>query len=329
MSPSSTYASEQLIEVQRVDGLKKEGSYIVRLKDGVDKAQHLRWLSTRLGAASTITHDYPAAFANAYAGTFGEAALDALRRSPDVARIAEDAIGELFVTTVQEDAPWGLHRISRRPKLPFKYTYDAAAMGKGVDIYIIGENPGAVRMRSVLIGEVPSDTGIDLAHEEFAGRVSWGWAAPGLPHLDDKGHGTQVAGFAAGTTYGCLAREDATWALNRISQRPKLPFRYTYNTTATGKGVDIYIIGETALTCEVLADTGINVNHVDFAGRARWGWVAPDLLQEDDRGHCTQVAGVAAGTQYGVAKEADLVAVKTRDVNEYVHMNFAYDGWRG
>lgn len=40
--------------------------------------------------------------------------------------------------------------------------------------------------------------------------------------------------------------------------------------------VDIYII-----------DTGVNVEHKEFGGRAKWGWVAPLYAKKDGNGHGT------------------------------------------
>ncbi len=47
------------------------------------------------------------------------------------------------------------------------------------------------------------DTGVLSSHSEFAGRIRSGFAATGLTGTEDcNGHGTHVAGTAAGATYG-------------------------------------------------------------------------------------------------------------------------------
>jgi len=92
----------------------------------------------------------------------------------------------------------------------------------------------------------------------------------------------------------------ATWGLDRVDQRD-LPLNSTYVYNATGAGVKAYII-----------DTGINVNHVDFGGRAINGTDAVDnaLPAADCNGHGTHVAGTVGGTTWGVAKGVTLVAVR-------------------
>jgi len=94
-----------------------------------------------------------------------------------------------------------------------------------------------------------------------------------------------------------------SWGLARLSHTGRLPGitnAIRHSDTHTGEGVDIFII-----------DTGIQTTHEDFGGRARWGIAIADGGSLDDRnGHGTHCAGTAAGTTYGVAKKANLVAVK-------------------
>ncbi|KPI00387.1 Aqualysin 1 [Actinobacteria bacterium OK074] len=95
-----------------------------------------------------------------------------------------------------------------------------------------------------------------------------------------------------------------SWGLDRIDQRAlPLDRGYTWPESA-GAGVTVYVV-----------DTGIRITHKDFGGRASYGWdfVDGDARAQDGNGHGTHVAGTIAGTTYGVAKEAKLVAVRVLD----------------
>ncbi|ODQ77573.1 hypothetical protein BABINDRAFT_9919 [Babjeviella inositovora NRRL Y-12698] len=96
---------------------------------------------------------------------------------------------------------------------------------------------------------------------------------------------------------------DSPWGLARISHREPLSLgsfnKYIYDTDG-GEGVTSYII-----------DTGINVNHEDFEGRAKWGATIPQGDADvDGNGHGSHCAGTIGSKHYGVAKKASLVAVK-------------------
>lgn len=95
----------------------------------------------------------------------------------------------------------------------------------------------------------------------------------------------------------------APWGLARISHRERLNLgsynKYLYDEQG-GSGVTSYVI-----------DTGVNVHHNQFGGRAKWGKTIPVGDQDEDgNGHGTHVAGTIGSSSYGVAKDADIVAVK-------------------
>lgn len=97
--------------------------------------------------------------------------------------------------------------------------------------------------------------------------------------------------------------KNAPWGLARISHRNTLSFgtfnKYLYAAEG-GEGVDAYVI-----------DTGCNIDHVDFEGRAKWGKTIPTGDDDiDGNGHGTHCSGTVAGKKYGVAKKASVYAIK-------------------
>ena len=108
--------------------------------------------------------------------------------------------------------------------------------------------------------------------------------------------------------FSCLSRVTPPQGLARVSHKSKLSFstftKYIYDTKG-GEGVDVYVV-----------DTGINVAHSQFEGRAAWGKTIPlNDVDEDGNGHGTHCAGTIASKKYGVAKSAKVIAVKVLGSN--------------
>lgn len=108
--------------------------------------------------------------------------------------------------------------------------------------------------------------------------------------------GQTEVGAAASNTL----QANPTWGLDRIDQRA-LPLNAGYNYLPTGAGVNVYVI-----------DTGINIAHTQFGGRASDGYDVVDgaLPAADCNGHGTHVAGTIGGSTYGVAKGVNLIGVR-------------------
>ncbi|MDS0135798.1 MULTISPECIES: S8 family peptidase [unclassified Amycolatopsis] len=96
-----------------------------------------------------------------------------------------------------------------------------------------------------------------------------------------------------------------SWGLDRVDQR-NLPLnnQYTYSTTASN--VNVYVL-----------DTGIRATHQTFGGRVHQGYdfVDNDSNADDGYGHGTHVAATIAGSEYGVAKGAQLYPVRVLGSN--------------
>ncbi|RAH47456.1 S8 family peptidase [Aspergillus brunneoviolaceus CBS 621.78] len=177
------------------------GKYIVTFKPGTDDAkidEHTAWATNlhrrHLEGRSFIDGDLPAGIERyykinrfaAYAGSFDDATIAAIRQHADIANVEEDQVWDLDGLVTEHNAPWGLGCISHRGQTSTDYVYDDSA-GIGTYAYIV-------------------DTGILSSHDEFGGRVLLAYNAAGGQHVDGVGHGTHVAGIIGGRTYGVAKR---------------------------------------------------------------------------------------------------------------------------
>ena len=97
-------------------------------------------------------------------------------------------------------------------------------------------------------------------------------------------------------------RSPVSWGQKRVTVERASDVGSTFSHNARwGEGVDAYIL-----------DTGIRCSHDEFDGeRCTWGENFVSGSSNSDRqGHGTHVAGTVAGKTYGVAKRANVIAVK-------------------
>jgi subtilisin family serine protease len=172
------HESENVFDVRGISGDAAHshipGRFIVTLEPGNNPAQ--------VASEYDIEPDYEYhKVLLGFAGEISEAAKSGLMKDHRVVRVERDGV-VTTTGTVQEDATWGLDRIDQR-ELPLDGNYIYTNEGSGATAYIL-------------------DTGIRYSHDEFQGRVSFGFDAFGDDGDDCNGHGTHVAGTVGGAEYG-------------------------------------------------------------------------------------------------------------------------------
>lgn len=110
----------------------------------------------------------------------------------------------------------------------------------------------------------------------------------------------RITQFAA-TPRALEIQKHSTWGLDRISHRKNSdnnPKEYLHDPKG-GAGVDVYVL-----------DSGIDVEHPQFEGRATWGKaIVFPQVKYDYHGHGTHVAGIIGSSKYGVCKKVNLISV--------------------
>ena len=157
---------------QAAPGLRIDGDYIVKVKDGAD--------ARAVAAVAGISPRFEYSIINGFAASLTPGQLNALRHMAEVEYVEEDQVVQADAT--QSSATWGIDRIDQRA-LPLSGTYTYTSTGSTVYAYII-------------------DTGIATSHTQFGGRAVNVFDAFGGTGQDCNGHGTHVAGTVGASTYG-------------------------------------------------------------------------------------------------------------------------------
>ncbi|MDN3241112.1 S8 family peptidase [Glycomyces tritici] len=162
------------------------GEYIVVMEDqGVQAAGGLDALADDLGV--TVDVEDTLGIVDGYVAQMSEAEALELAADDAVAYVEQNQWAH--ASEVQADPPsWGLDRVDQ-DALPLDQSYEYTQSGTGVEAFVL-------------------DTGVNLEHQEFEGRIGDGYdfIDDDADPADCHGHGTHVAGTIGGSTYG-LAKD--------------------------------------------------------------------------------------------------------------------------
>ncbi|KAF2830370.1 elastase-like serine protease [Ophiobolus disseminans] len=177
---SSSFATPLTYNPHQSDITIIPDKYIVKFRD------HVSTLSAndlKVSLSNPATHEYSMSTFRGFAGTLTITEKARLEASVLVEYIEFDSVMHTTDFVEQDDAPWGLARISSHTPGGTTYTYDETA-GEGTCAYVI-------------------DTGIDIEHPDFEGRAEFliNTSRENCT-TDEAGHGTHVAGTIGSKTYG-------------------------------------------------------------------------------------------------------------------------------
>ncbi|MGY0231505.1 S8 family serine peptidase [Longispora urticae] len=213
LSPGLAHADEAEADVRHAARNPVPGAYLITLK------QNALTAAAAQSTAEAAVARYGGRLHSVYTRTMTGYAVEGLSERaarriaarPEVASVAQSGTAGVGGAVTQPNPPnWGLDRIDQA-SLPLSksYTYDDAAAGQGVTVYVV-------------------DTGIRFSHTEFEGRASAGTdlVVPSTNGSDCHGHGTHVSGIAAGKTYG-------------VAKKAKLVSVRVLGCDGMGKDIDV------------------------------------------------------------------------------------------
>jgi subtilisin family serine protease len=160
------------------------GRYIVVLNPEVDNVLSVA-TSLLENTGASIEYDYDTAFKGFAVSGLVAKFLDLLLDDDVVEYVEEDqyVAEDQSIQTQSSPSNWALDRIDA-PDLPMNNKYQYRYTGKGVIIFVL-------------------DTGVNMNHAEYSGRVRCGYSAiSGEDCTDYRGHGSHVTGIAAGSSVG-------------------------------------------------------------------------------------------------------------------------------
>jgi serine protease len=163
-----------------------DNEYIIVLHSNTTVEERDAMIDQLVKMGGALMHPFHINTFIGFSASMDEKLLNIMLEHPLVTFIERNMVMKANTCLQQSDATWGVSRVSHdavnRPENLF--VYDSEKSGRGVPVYII-------------------DSGVQITHNEFEGRAEYGANfVQGESDVDCNGHGTHVAGTAAGKNVG-------------------------------------------------------------------------------------------------------------------------------